>query len=164
MNPGFTKRIVGLKDEESEAILRLLFTVSLPLKHDDRISSLTNKTPSILHRVKTCRSGSNGRKEQSCCGTIVLRLTQVSNWCSLSPRYHVSGSFRADVFLVASATRHLSTMRSPAMPNQLSLTLVHRVAISDYGVESQEEGLRHGFRITTLGERPTGVNGLESVW
>ncbi|KAF4459406.1 family Taurine catabolism dioxygenase [Fusarium albosuccineum] len=27
-----------------------------------------------------------------------------------------------------------------------------------------KEGLRHGFRITTLADRPTGVNGLESVW
>lgn len=28
VNPGFTKRIVGLRDEESEALLKLLFTVS----------------------------------------------------------------------------------------------------------------------------------------
>lgn len=28
INPGFTKRIVGLKDEESDAILKLLFKVS----------------------------------------------------------------------------------------------------------------------------------------
>jgi sulfonate dioxygenase len=37
-------------------------------------------------------------------------------------------------------------------------------AISDYDVKNPEEGLRHGFRITTLGERPVGVNGLESIW
>jgi sulfonate dioxygenase len=37
-------------------------------------------------------------------------------------------------------------------------------AISDYDVQNSEEGLRHGFRITTLGERPVGVNGLETVW
>lgn len=37
-------------------------------------------------------------------------------------------------------------------------------AISDYDVHNEEEGLRHGFRITTLGERPVGVNGLETVW
>jgi sulfonate dioxygenase len=29
VNPGFTKKIVGLKDEESDAILQLLFKVSL---------------------------------------------------------------------------------------------------------------------------------------
>jgi sulfonate dioxygenase len=27
VNPGFTKRIIGLKDEESDAILQLLFKV-----------------------------------------------------------------------------------------------------------------------------------------
>lgn len=37
-------------------------------------------------------------------------------------------------------------------------------AISDYDVHNPEEGLRHGFRITTLGEKPVGVNGLESTW
>jgi sulfonate dioxygenase len=37
-------------------------------------------------------------------------------------------------------------------------------AISDYDVENPAEGLRHGFRITTLAEKPVGVNGLESVW
>jgi sulfonate dioxygenase len=38
-------------------------------------------------------------------------------------------------------------------------------AISDYDVEnSAEGGLRHGFRITTLAEKPVGVNGLESEW
>ncbi|MBE3044978.1 TauD/TfdA family dioxygenase [Candidatus Bathyarchaeota archaeon] len=28
VNPGFTKRIVGLKNEESDALLKLLFAVS----------------------------------------------------------------------------------------------------------------------------------------
>ena len=37
-------------------------------------------------------------------------------------------------------------------------------AISDYNVHNPQEGLRHGFRITTLADRPTGVNGLESTW
>lgn len=35
-------------------------------------------------------------------------------------------------------------------------------AISDYDVNG--EGLRQGFRITTLGEVPVGVNGLTSTW
>jgi len=30
-------------------------------------------------------------------------------------------------------------------------------AISDYDVHDPEEGLRHGFRITTLGEQPISV-------
>jgi sulfonate dioxygenase len=36
-------------------------------------------------------------------------------------------------------------------------------AINDYDVHNVEEGLRHGFRITTLAEKPIGVNGLQSV-
>lgn len=36
-------------------------------------------------------------------------------------------------------------------------------AISDY-VSDEEVGLRQGFRITTLGEVPAGVNGLKSEW
>lgn len=37
-------------------------------------------------------------------------------------------------------------------------------AINDYNVQNDEDGLRHGFRITTLAEKPVGVNGLESTW
>jgi sulfonate dioxygenase len=37
-------------------------------------------------------------------------------------------------------------------------------AISDYDVDGEKEGLRHGFRITTLAEKPVGADGLESVW
>jgi sulfonate dioxygenase len=37
-------------------------------------------------------------------------------------------------------------------------------AISDYDVRQEAEGLRHGFRITTLGESPIGVDGLGTVW
>jgi sulfonate dioxygenase len=37
-------------------------------------------------------------------------------------------------------------------------------AISDYDVTNPEEGLRHGFRITTLAEKPVGVDGLDSEW
>jgi sulfonate dioxygenase len=35
-------------------------------------------------------------------------------------------------------------------------------AISDYDTTS--DGLRHGIRLTTLGEKPVGVDGLETVW
>lgn len=37
-------------------------------------------------------------------------------------------------------------------------------AISDYNVHNPQEGVRHGFRITTLADKPKGVNGLESTW
>ncbi|KXH47815.1 TfdA family Taurine catabolism dioxygenase TauD [Colletotrichum salicis] len=84
INPGFTKRIVGLWDEESDALLKLLFKV----------------------RVKW---------EE---GTVALWDNRV--------------------------TAH--------------------TAISDYNVHNPQEGLRHGFRITTLADKPTGVNGLESTW
>ncbi|KAL2010378.1 hypothetical protein VTN00DRAFT_6185 [Thermoascus crustaceus] len=94
INPGFTKRIIGLKDEESDALLQLLFKhisqsqdIQVRVKWDDRTVSLWD------NRV----------------------------------------------------TAH--------------------TAISDYDVHSPEEGgLRHGFRITTLAEKPVGVDGLESVW
>ncbi|KAK4952432.1 hypothetical protein LTR10_009238 [Elasticomyces elasticus] len=93
VNPGFTRRIVGLKYEESEAILQLLFRhistsadVQVRSKWDDR--------------------------------TVVLWDNRV--------------------------TAH--------------------TAISDYDVLDPDEGLRYGFRITTLGEKPVGVNGLESTW
>ncbi|OJJ40117.1 hypothetical protein ASPWEDRAFT_22325 [Aspergillus wentii DTO 134E9] len=94
VNPGFTKRIIGLKDEESDAILQLLFKhislsqdVQVRVKWDDRTVSLWD------NRV----------------------------------------------------TAH--------------------TAISDYDVHNIEEGgVRHGIRLTTLAEKPVGVNGLESVW
>lgn len=93
VNPGFTKRIEGLKEEESDALLKLLFAhisggqdLQVRVKWDDR--------------------------------TVALWDNRV--------------------------TAH--------------------TAISDYDVTNPEEGLRHGFRITTLGERPSGVNGLETVW
>ncbi|KAK3659473.1 hypothetical protein LTR56_001363 [Elasticomyces elasticus] len=93
VNPGFTRRIIGLKDEESEAILELLFRhiatsadLQVRVKWDDR--------------------------------TVVLWDNRV--------------------------TAH--------------------TAISDYDVLDPDEGLRHGSRITTLGEKPVGVHGLESTW
>ncbi|KAF2220055.1 hypothetical protein BDZ85DRAFT_291478 [Elsinoe ampelina] len=81
VNPGFTRRIVGLKDEESDAILQLLF------KH-------ISQSQDIQARVKV--------------------------------------------------TAH--------------------TAISDYDVSDEGEGLRQGFRITTLAEVPVGVDGLRSEW
>ncbi|KAF4775183.1 TfdA family Taurine catabolism dioxygenase TauD [Colletotrichum scovillei] len=93
INPGFTKRIVGLRDEESDALLKLLF------KH-------INNGQDFQVRVKW---------EE---GTVALWDNRV--------------------------TAH--------------------TAISDYNVHNPQEGLRHGFRITTLADKPTGVNGLESTW
>ncbi|KAI1268198.1 TauD-domain-containing protein [Xylariaceae sp. FL1019] len=93
VNPGFTKRIVGLKKEESDALLQLLF------QH-------ISQSQDIQVRVKW--------DDQT-----------VSLWDNR-------------------VTAH--------------------TAISDYDVREEAEGLRHGFRITTLAERPVGVGGLESVW
>ncbi|KAF2872837.1 dioxygenase-like protein [Massariosphaeria phaeospora] len=93
VNPGFTKRIVGLKDEESDAVLKLLF------KH-------IAQSQDIQARVKW-----DDR-------TVALWDNRV--------------------------TAH--------------------TAISDYDVGDEGEGLRQGFRITTLGEVPVGVDGLKSEW
>ncbi|KAK0637462.1 TfdA family taurine catabolism dioxygenase TauD [Bombardia bombarda] len=93
VNPGFTKRIVGLKEEESEALLKLLF------RH-------ISQGQDFQVRV---------RWEE---GTVALWDNRV--------------------------TAH--------------------TAISDYNVHNPQEGLRHGFRITTLADKPTGVDGLESTW
>ncbi|KAL1955678.1 hypothetical protein VTO42DRAFT_8223 [Malbranchea cinnamomea] len=100
VNPGFTKRIEGLKDEESDAILQLLF-----------------KASSTLHRHI-----SQGQDFQV---RVKWDDRTVSIWDNR-------------------VTAH--------------------TAISDYDVHNPEEGLRHGFRITTLGEKPIGVNGLETTW
>ncbi|WYZ34035.1 hypothetical protein EsH8_I_000311 [Colletotrichum jinshuiense] len=93
INPGFTKRIIGLRDEESDALLKLLFK-HISLGQDFQV------------RIKW---------EE---GTVALWDNRV--------------------------TAH--------------------TAISDYNVHNPQEGLRHGFRITTLADKPTGVNGLESTW
>ncbi|OAL51160.1 TauD-domain-containing protein [Pyrenochaeta sp. DS3sAY3a] len=93
VNPGFTKRIIGLKDEESEAILKLLF------KH-------ISGSQDIQARIKW-----DDR-------TVALWDNRV--------------------------TAH--------------------TAISDYDVSEEGEGLRQGFRITTLGEVPVGVDGVVSDW
>jgi sulfonate dioxygenase len=93
VNQGFTKRIIGLKDEESDAILQLLFK-HISFGQDFQV------------RVKW---------EE---GTVALWDNRV--------------------------TAH--------------------TAIADYDVHNPQEGLRHGFRITTLADKPAGVNGLQSVW
>ncbi|KAJ0340365.1 hypothetical protein COL154_011059 [Colletotrichum chrysophilum] len=93
INPGFTKKIIGLRDEESDALLKLLFK-HITLGQDFQV------------RIKW---------EE---GTVALWDNRV--------------------------TAH--------------------TAISDYNVHNPQEGLRHGFRITTLADKPTGVNGLESTW
>ncbi|OBT65011.1 hypothetical protein VE03_05676 [Pseudogymnoascus sp. 23342-1-I1] len=93
VNAAFTKRIVGLKHEESEALLNLLYT------H-------INQGQDFQVRVKW---------EE---GTVCLWDNRV--------------------------TCH--------------------TAISDYSIESPQEGLRHGVRLTTQAEQPIGVNGLESVF
>ncbi|KAL3292864.1 TfdA family Taurine catabolism dioxygenase TauD [Colletotrichum asianum] len=93
INPGFTKKIIGLRGEESDALLKLLFK-HITLGQDFQV------------RIKW---------EE---GTVALWDNRV--------------------------TAH--------------------TAISDYNVHNPQEGLRHGFRITTLADKPTGVNGLESTW
>jgi sulfonate dioxygenase len=110
VNPGFTKRIIGLKDEESDALLQLLFKVS---------SSIAGC--SILH-TKSWQHISQGQDFQV---RVQWDDRTVSLWDNR-------------------VTAH--------------------TAISDYDVTNEAEGLRHGFRITTLGEKPVGVNGLESEW
>ncbi len=42
-------------------------------------------------------------------------------------------------------------------------TTVH-TPISDYDVTRPSDGFRHAFRITTIGEKPLGVDGLDTIW
>ncbi|ERS96773.1 alpha-ketoglutarate catabolism dioxygenase [Sporothrix schenckii 1099-18] len=93
VNPGFTKRIIGLKNEESDALLQLLFK-HITFGQDFQV------------RV---------RWEE---GTVALWDNRV--------------------------TTH--------------------TAIADYNVHNPQEGLRHGVRLTTQADKPTGVHGLESTW
>ncbi|KAK9777493.1 putative Dioxygenase-like protein [Seiridium cardinale] len=100
VNPGFTKRIIGLKDEESDAILQLLFRVS----------------PVLLFAI-----------------TVILTLTSTSHRAK-----DIQVRVKWDEGTVALCDNRVTA----------------HTAISDYDVHSEEEGLRRGFRITTLGERP----------
>ncbi|TFB05309.1 Alpha-ketoglutarate-dependent sulfonate dioxygenase [Trichoderma ghanense] len=93
VNKGFTKRIIGLQHEESDALLQLLFN-HIALGQDFQV------------RVKW---------EE---GTVALWDNRV--------------------------TAH--------------------TAISDFDHHNPQEGLRHGIRLATQADKPSGVNGLESVW
>ena len=78
VNPGFTKRIVGLKHEESEALLNLLYTVSTSTLPVLMISmtlvseiGYTDKETfaSTSTTARTSRSASSGKREPSRSGT-----------------------------------------------------------------------------------------------
>ena len=64
VNPGFTRRIIGLKDEESDALLRLLFNVSLLGSYWlDRLKRrpLTKRFRQSTYLLRPiCKSVSNG--------------------------------------------------------------------------------------------------------
>ncbi|KAF3801397.1 putative alpha-ketoglutarate-dependent sulfonate dioxygenase [Colletotrichum gloeosporioides] len=111
INPGFTKKIIGLRDEESDALLKLLFKV----------------------RHQSSTHGSNTDQEQNQHITLGQDFQVRIKW--------------------EEGTVALWDNRVTA-----------HTAISDYNVHNPQEGLRHGFRITTLADKPTGVNGLESTW
>ena len=131
VNPGFTKRIVGLREEESEALLKLLFTVSEML-------------------------GSGLRCPQTPKRITPRRLFRLGNgwFANIKPVQHITQGQDFQVRLRwEEGTVALWDNRVTA-----------HTAISDYNVHNPQEGLRHGFRITTLADRPTGVNGLESTW
>lgn len=115
VNPGFTRRIVGLKDEESDAILQLLYKV----RYRDGVHACTRKT--LLTRS---------------------RLQHIAQSQDIQAR--VKWDDRTVALWDNRVTAH--------------------TAISDYDVSDEGEGLRQGFRITTLAEVPEGVNGLKSEW
>lgn len=78
VNPGFTRRIVGLKDEESDAILQLLYKVRCECCLWIRWTLLKYLQCSILPRVRTSRRASNGMTGPLPCGTTALRRTRPS--------------------------------------------------------------------------------------
>ena len=112
VNPGFTKSIVGLKAEESDAILKLLFSVSRIVFHDLQMETVANLSKHIS-------------QSQDIQARVKWDDRTVALWDNR-------------------VTAH--------------------TAISDYDTSDDGEGLRQGFRITTLAEIPVGVNGLRSEW
>lgn len=78
VNPGFTRRIVGLKDEESDAILQLLFKVCPEKCVSNRHNLLIQLYHSIFRRARTFRRASSGTIRRLLCGTIALRHTPPS--------------------------------------------------------------------------------------
>ncbi len=74
MNPGFTKRIIGLKDEESDAILQLLFKVGICPVRD--YYKLTQASTLLYRRIS--RSVSSGTIGLSLSGTTALLPIQPS--------------------------------------------------------------------------------------
>lgn len=115
VNPGFTRRIVGLKDEESDALLQLLYKV----RSRDGV-------PSYMLNILLTR----------------FRLQHIAQSQDIQAR--VKWDDRTVALWDNRVTAH--------------------TAISDYDVSDDGEGLRQGFRITTLAEVPEGVNGLKSEW
>ena len=130
VNPGFTKRIVGLRDEESEALLKLLFTVSSGPLSALAVASIFF---SLWHQSP--------------------QIAALLIWADMFVQHITQGQDFQVRLRWEEGTVALWDNRVTA-----------HTAISDYNVHNPQEGLRHGFRITTLAERPTGVNGLESVW
>ena len=113
INPGFTKRIIGLREEESAALLKLLFKVRATF------AIVINRTDP--------------------------RLTVCSKHISHGQDFQVRVKWEEGTVAL--------------WDNRVTA----HTAISDYNVHDPQEGLRHGFRITTLADKP--ANGaLESTW
>lgn len=75
VNKGFTKRIIGLQHEESDALLQLLFNVSIGFKihlpsHAVDVTNDSIKIHSTSPLAKTSRFASSGRRERLRCGII----------------------------------------------------------------------------------------------
>lgn len=116
VNKGFTKRIIGLNHEESDALLQLLFNVSIGY-------------------------------------TICRHIVFTSLTASLQSQHIALGQDFQVRVKWEEGTVALWDNRVTA-----------HTAISDFDIHNPQEGLRHGVRLTTQADKPSGVNGLESVW